>query len=416
MVAGLFVAGLILCGCGSGPGSTPASAAAGQPPASQPDADGLDRSVRVLLLDKLQTASLTLAESFKLIDPASGETLRPAEPAGELAVTFNAEHVDFASLDYSTDREIVDLVPSGDKPFQVKLEDEWQEFVGTLRFHRRPDGGAVILLLDIEDYLVGVVASELPASFAREAFRAQAIACRTYAWYARQTTGLKRDWDVWASEKSQVYRGLERQRLVPQALSAVRDTRGIVCTWSSPRGEKIFCTYYSSRCGGITAAAGAGREGPIPPLAGGVACAFCQRPDAYQWPAEPRLAKTLIAQRLKARYARFAALGQIEGAQVLEQSPDGRALRIAITDEAGQTAEMDAESFRLTVDPGGRLIQSTHFTLLDEGGELVVMAGRGMGHGMGMCQYGAQGLAQSSWDAGSILHHYFPGARLTRAY
>ncbi|MBI4581121.1 MAG: SpoIID/LytB domain-containing protein [Planctomycetes bacterium] len=255
------------------------------------------------------------------------------QPAGGLTVTFGPADIDFAEIDYQIDRPVVDLVPAGGLPIRVKLVDEWKEFRGAIRFCRRPEGGAVIDLVDVEDYLVGVVAAELPANFHREAFRAQAIAARTYTWYACQTTGLRRDWDVWATERSQVYRGIERERLVPQAAPAVRETRGIVCTWAGPAGEKIFCAYYSSRCGGTTAAAlNLGENVPIPPLAGGVACPYCR------------------------------------------------------------------------------------FTVIVEPESIVFTGGRGMGHGKGMCQYGAEAMAQAGETAVSILGHYYPGSRLTRAY
>ncbi|HQA00807.1 MAG TPA: SpoIID/LytB domain-containing protein, partial [Phycisphaerae bacterium] len=236
-------------------------------------------------------------------------------------------------------------------------------------------------------------------------------------WYARQTTGLRRDWDVWATEKSQVYAGLDRQRLAPQAVEAVRDTRGIVCTWSSPAGEKIFCTYFGSRCGGLTAPAfSPDGTPPIPPLAGGVVCPHCRRPDAYRWPQEPRISKWQMTERLAGRYSRFERLGRVEQVEVIESAADGRALRVAVSDAEGRTVELDGENFRLAVDPTGRVLQSTLFTVTVEPDAIVFTDGRGMGHGMGMCQYGADALARAGWSSPAILRYYYPGSRLTRAY
>lgn len=390
-----------------------------QPAAEAHSADGpaIDRQIRILLLDGVQSTSVVARDRFNLINTQTGEIILADQPPGEISVVFTRSGVDVPALDLHVEEAGLDLVPTGEQPTQVKLTGEWKDFSGATRFLPRPDGGAVINLVDVEDYLIGVVSSELPAGFHREAFRAQAIAARTYAWYARQTTGLRRDWDVWATERSQVYGGLERRRLVPQAALAVRETRGIVCTWTSPGGEKIFCTYFGSRCGGTTAPASSPAGGPpIAPLTGGVACAYCRRPEAYRWPQEPRVAKTQLAERLAGRYARFEALGPVDRVEVIESCPEGRALRVAVGDVHGRTLELDAENFRLAIDSSGRLVQSTWFTLTVEPDAIVFSEGKGLGHGMGMCQYGADGLARSGWDAQSILKHYYPDSRLTRAY
>lgn len=415
MMIGLVLLGVFLQGCDSAP--APIISKSATTTASAPaETAGVDRDIRILLLDQVQTAAIAVRDRFNVIDPATGEILRADEAPAELAILFAQAGIEVPALELETEASVLDVVPTGDQPTQIKMAGEWRDFPGGVRFLRRPQGGAVISLMDIEDYLVGVVSSELPANFHREAFLAQAIAARTYAWYARQTTGLRRDWDVWATEKSQVYGSLDRQRRVPQAAEAVRQTRGIVSTWASPTGEKIFCTYFGSRCGGITAPASGSSSDSVEPLAGGVACPYCLQPDAYRWPQEPRVSRWTIKQRLANRYSRFGSLGRVDRVDVIEATEDGRALRVAVTDIVGRSAEIDAESFRLTVDPTGRLLQSTYFTLVLEPDAILFTDGRGMGHGMGMCQYGADALARAGWDAAAILKHYYPGSQLTRAY
>ena len=239
MMFGLMVLGL-LAGCDRTPAtsSQPASVPASAPASAAAGDTAAERQLRVLLLNEVRTAAIVPADSFRILDARSREVLRPDEPPRGLAIQFTDRAMNMPGLGWQTDRPAVDVVPSGDRPIRVKCTDDWKEFRGAIRLVRRPEGGAVINLIDVEDYLVGVVSSELPAGFQRETFRVQAIACRTYAWYLRQTSGRKREWDLTATEKSQVYRGLDR--VVPRATEAVHDTRGIVCTWMSPQGEKIF--------------------------------------------------------------------------------------------------------------------------------------------------------------------------------
>lgn len=380
------------------------------------DGAAVDRTMRVLLHDGVRTASFAVTEPFHVVDPQSGEVLLVEQPPSDVTATFGSDHIDLSSSSFHTTLAMLDIVPLGDKPIEVRFEREWRDLRGAIRLVRRPDGGAVINLIDMEDYLVGVVAAELPANFSPEMFRVQAVVARTYAWYARQTTGRRRDWDVWSNERSQVYGGLERQKLVPQAAEAVRGTRGIVLTWSSPQGEKIFCTYYSSRCGGVTApAVSLGSTEPIGPLAGGVRCEPCLRENP-RWPSRPRIGKLEIARRLADKYERFSSMGAVDTLAVLETDAAGRVLRLGWADERGESYDLDGENFRLTVDPSGRVLRSAWFTLVDEGDAVAFVGGRGMGHGKGLCQHGAEAMARAGNDAGTILLHYFPGAHLTRAY
>ena len=82
----------------------------------------------------------------------------------------------------------------------------------------------------------------------------------------------------------------------------------------------------------------------------------------------------------------------------------------------GLIVELEAEIFRLSVDPTGRIVRSTFFVPVVEQDAVVLTGGRGFGHGMGLCQYGAAALADAGWQASRILRFYYPGSQLTRAY
>jgi stage II sporulation protein D len=116
------------------------------------------------------------------------------------------------------------------------------------------------------------------------------------------------------------------------------------------------------------------------------------------------------------RYQRFALLGAVDRVEVVEATPDGRALRVTVVDDEGESADLDAESFRLTVDPTGRMLQSTYFKITVEPDNILFASERGMGHGMGLCQYGAEYMAQVGRSVTAILRHYYPSSHVTRAY
>lgn len=273
----------------------------------------------------------------------------------------------------------------------------------------------VLNVLSLEEYLPGVLAAELYPSWHLETYRVQAIAARTYALYQIQTFGTKNSFDVRATEASQAYKGLDLLTENANARRAARDTQGIVCTWSSPLGEKIFATYYSSACGGMTQdAANCFQTPSIPPLAGGVQCTYCSIGSrVYRW--DPvKMSKQTVTELFLARYPQHSALGTIQTIQVLDSTPDGRPLNLRLLGDSGHAVTVKSYAFRLAM--GGHRILSNHCKIVDLGQSFEFRDGRGFGHAVGMCQWGAEGQARLGRKAAEILAYYYPSSRLKRAY
>ncbi len=375
----------------------------------------LNRLVRVRLRENISAIRIASEGLFDVIDPDAGAML--AEARDRIgAVTFRPEGIGLPDLGLSMDVYRLDLVPHGGGRLGIDRSGEVEWYPGVLRLVAQAGGGAVVNAVDIEDYLPGVVASELDRRFHRETFRAQAIVARTFAWYQMRTTGKRRFYDVTAGEGSQVYGPAGKLAEVPQAARAVLDTAGLVCTWASPVGDRIFCTYYSSACGGWTQSATAVSPAvPEPPLMGCVFCPFCESTDRFDW-GPLRLPKLEIAGALARRYERFAALGPIARVEVRQATPVGRPLVVAVVDADGREERLSVETFRLTLDPTGRQVRSSYFSIEDRGDSVILAGGRGFGHGVGLCQHGAEALARQGRTAAEILRHYFPGSKLRRAY
>lgn len=414
-----LLAFLLTCLLMAAPACSGEAAPDAGPPAPPPDPPvELDRTVRVLLADDLLQGILTLEEPFDILDPEDQTTLADDVPPRTLSVTFVDGGIHVPALDLTVDSEAIEIRPRGTLPVGVTLpEGSRRSYRGAFRFVRGSGRtGQLINVIDVEDYLPGVVAAELLGTFHEETFRAQAIIARTYAWYFMERRGEHAAWDLRATEGSQVYAGIEREDEVPPAARAVRDTRGVVSVWRAPDGDRIFCTFYSSTCGGSTQpAAPVMRMEEIPPLAGNVACTFCRISPNWRW--EPvRKSKALVTERLRERYPRFADLGVIREIEVAEHTDQGRPVHLILRDGAGRAIRLEAENFRLGVDPTGRRIKSTFFTLIEENNAFVFADGRGFGHGVGLCQYGAEGMARLGATAPQILRYYYPGSRLVRAY
>ena len=315
-----------------------------------------------------------------------------------------------------------EIVPRPGVTFELSVlrNGTWspaRRYGGRLVLVARAEGELLVInRVDLETYVAGVLTRELYPDWHREAYRAQAVAARTYA-MVQMSRNAGRDYDLTCTEAAQVYGGLAEGRGARRAVEAVRYTRGIVATWTSPAGERIFCTYYSSACGGRSqSVADCKPEPEIPPLAGGVRCDYCRiaKGNVYRW-GPVRFSKRDLNSRLLARYPRLAeTLGRISAVEVARRTRSGRPGRIRLTGTNGQSDELVAEDFRLAV--GSRTMRSTDCRFQDTGSEIVLSNGRGFGHGIGLCQWGMQGQALAGRKAAQILKFYYPGMHLTRAY
>jgi stage II sporulation protein D len=89
---------------------------------------------------------------------------------------------------------------------------------------------------------------------------------------------------------------------------------------------------------------------------------------------------------------------------------------VKLVGSAGKSDFLRAEDFRLTVDPSGRKVRSTGCRIISMGHKWAFVAGRGYGHGVGMCQSGAQALAREGKTARQILAYYYPGSKIVKLY
>jgi stage II sporulation protein D len=216
------------------------------------------------------------------------------------------------------------------------------------------------------------------------------------------------------SEATQVYRGLEAETSTVR--EAVLATTGQVLVTRSANGqENIFPTYYSSSCGGHTEAAENVFGGEaIAPLKG-VQCKYCvtvARRSNYYW-KPVTMTMQQISDRLMKRYPSLEKLKSISDFNVTKLGYKSRVVRVKLMGENGKTDTLRGEDFRLCLDPTGRKIKSAIFTVERKGNKVTFQNGLGFGHGVGLCQCGAQGMARDGKAYNSILSYYFPESRLT---
>ena len=274
---------------------------------------------------------------------------------------------------------------------------------------------AVVNVLPIESYLAGVVGAEMWSHWQMEALRCQSIASRTYALYQIHRRQGRGHWDLRSTQSSQVYRGLAGEN--PRIAQAVRQTRSMVLAFGPAGKEKIFPAYFSAICGGHTEDAQVVFDQDLGPLKGR-RCPYCRKSapkDYYRWP-ELELSKTLVSQKLMARYSSLKDLKAIVNIEVVQKSEYGRVEKLTLTGSQGLKRTIAAESFRLAVTSAEKPLRSSWYRLKDARDTWKFQNGRGFGHGVGMCQYGCEQMARQGSNCRTILQHYYPQAILVRAY
>lgn len=270
------------------------------------------------------------------------------------------------------------------------IEIDKKAYPGRIEAIARDNTIYLINDLDLENYVKGVVASEVPNSWNVEALKAQSVAARTYA-YNLIRERRNELYDLSATVLHQVYSGIEHT--TPKVILAVESTRGEVLFYD---GE-IIKPYYHSDCGGKTDSSEKIWGIPLPYLQP-VRCPF----PGKRWKA------TFTAQSL----GRKVGLKSVKYIKVIERSPSGRILKIKLGD-GEKTITLSGEDMRRIL--GYSELKSAIFDV-SIANDRIVFEGKGSGHGVGMCQWGAQKLAEKGYNYREILKFYYKGVEIRKLY
>lgn len=263
----------------------------------------------------------------------------------------------------------------------------------------------VVNTLPLEEYLYGVVPSEMPASWPLEALKTQAVAARTYA-LKNISQYSKEGFDILPTTMSQVYEGAEAE--TPVSNQAVEETKGKVATYKS----KLIEAYYSSGAGGLTES-GLEAWGSDLPYLKSVKDFDFDSPK-YNW--YKHVTNEDIQGFIKKEYK--TNIGKILSMNVTETTESGRAKKVKIKGLNG-SVEVNPKKMRLALKLNSTLFQVTVAEpgTIEENNipvpELFLFSGRGFGHGSGMSQFGARYLAKTGKTFDEILKHYYQGIEIT---
>ncbi|MFZ5631374.1 MAG: SpoIID/LytB domain-containing protein [Bacillota bacterium] len=358
-------------------------------------------------LQQVRPMVAVLSGSGALKNVAAGETLAVAAAGGRvLPLKIDSGRINVISVS-----GIKAVQGGGDLNLvALVIDGRAQNYRGNLEFRTRTGGITVINELPLEEYLYGVVPREMPASWPKEALKAQAVAARSYA---LANLGTYRDFgfDLLATQMNQVYGGYNAEHA--NASRAVDETRGQVL---SCRGKTISAFFHSSSGGYIESCRDVWREDleylkakPDP---------FDKNDKYYDWVevyTRDQLVNRLIERKSlyngpDAPERVFTIVNDIEIAE--KTSSGARVKRIRITGAGSDGQPMAAEISNADAVRKALGLKSSLFEMTKEknaGGKLVKVTfkGSGYGHGLGMSQYGALGMTNKGYNYQDILKYYY---------
>ena len=291
------------------------------------------------------------------------------------------------------------ITPLSDVPLTL----DGQEYRGSILLIRDNDASLRIIdVVELEDYLYSVVGSEVAASTPASALQAQAVVARTYA-VAHLGAHEELGFDLRAGDADQAYNGVDAES--QPVVDAVDATRGVVMVY----GNQLANAYYSACDGGYTSD-GHALADPEPYLQA-VRDPYCPFSPYMSWSADVAVAGVITALQTSSDLPQGLSAADVTDVRAGPADASGRLLTVEFV--AGRRSyAVPATAFRVAAST--RVVKSTRIHALSYSNGLVHVAGSGFGHGVGMCQLGAAGMAQSGLGVYAILNFYYPGALLTQ--
>ncbi len=375
--------------------------------------------VRILLDDNSKSITVTSGSHFSLECTKNDKSMvyQASQP-----ITLRQED---GKISVRADRDIIDagfsdvvVIPRSNKGF---ISYRGRRYRGMFKIITRGSNLRLINIVHMDDYLKGVVPPEIGfvGEEEFEAIKAQAVAARTYSMsHLSQYPG--EPFDMKSDISDQVYNGIEAEEQIVSR--AIDETSGYVAEY---HGEFINA-YYHSTCGGSTDDIDAVWDKPPEPYLRAVQdSGYCSWSKYYKWEESytAQQLKIMIEQFLSAERGRVVDIGDIIDLQVKSSTAGGRIAELLVETSLGNYS-FKGDRIRWVIKRSSNpemILQGARFKINathDASGKLVRadLEGQGYGHGVGMCQCGALGMARNGWKYKNILTFYYRGIEIVKLY
>ncbi len=351
--------------------------------------DSSGPKIRVAILIDASSVKISATGRFKIFAPGKLEAISTGDENSIYMIRSGLFGLKIEGPEEYGD--ILEIKPLKDSFIKVNN----QAYRGEIEIRKRNDTLLVINEVDLEEYLQGVMKHEISPAWPIEAVKAQAVAARSFA-LNKKLKNIGKPYDLYATITSQVYGGLSGED--PRSNKAINETKREILTYEG----RPIAAYYHATCGGETEDVENVWGGRLPYLKS-VRCKYCKDSPHYEW--EKKLSLLEISNALSHK-----GISEIESIEVYKRSSTGRIAKLVVKDEFGKHI-ISGNQFRMALGPN--IIRSTHFKMKKKRGR-VEFKGKGWGHGVGMCQWGARGMAEKGYNYKEILKHYYPDTKIKK--
>jgi stage II sporulation protein D len=350
--------------------------------------------VRVALLKGAAQMELSVRGFYQIVDPKNKEILSEGRRLPTTVVRPSPSGIWIGDKNYPLRQ--ISLIAG--KDISIGRNRDEKRYRGRVDILRDVKGKlTAVNHIALEDYVRGVLYHEVSHRWAMEALKAQAVVARTYAAYQIEKN-KPQDYDLTSDIYSQVYGGKSAERF--RTNLAVGRTEGQLLSYQMD----ILPAYFHSTCGGTTEdVTELWKHPPMAPLMG-VRCRFCSTSPHYRWKKNLQLKD--IQNKLNSRGYR---IGLIKDIRILERNRSGRIRTLLITDRTGNELTIAGKDFREAIGPN--VLKSNNYEVAVKG-YFCDFYGKGWGHGVGMCQWGANEMSRQRYEYREILNYYYPGAKI----
>lgn len=277
--------------------------------------------------------------------------------------------------------------------FNVVIWPADSENKKTAKRNKQEKKALIVNSVDVEDYIFAVVRSESWPNWPLEVNKVFAIACRSYViamCMRAKKTGLP--YHIRNTNKHQKYDGFHTCPIIRRA---IEETRGVFLAYD----QVPIIAMFDSCCGGVIPAHVAHMNfDDAPYLARDYACTHCKRCKIYSW--ETSIAMAEFENMLKNKKKK---IGKVKGIKVAKKDKAGLVREVTVRDSKKAVKLTGKEMYSLIND-----VKSYCFTVT-KNYDTIEIKGRGYGHHVGLCQWGAREMVRDGWDYKRILEFYYPG-------
>jgi stage II sporulation protein D len=308
---------------------------------------------------------------------------------GTLFVSLSNKTLDLNGMAVDADR--VEIYPN------QYFEFKGRKYRGSASIIKMADGLQLINTVDLESYLYGVLPNEVSPNWSMETLKAQAVVSRTFALYELANSRKKNNpYDLFDDTRSQVYCGIDKESKFTSL--AVDSTMGEVIRYQG----RIIQAFFHSASGGMTESS-LDVFGDDKPYLTPVSSPYSGIYKENKWETSLSLIKL----------EELLHISNITSILVGERTSSKRIKTVIVSDNSTNKITLPGKELRNLLGPG--IMKSTRANIRLTNDNLLI-SGMGYGHGVGMGQWDALGMAKAGYEYKSIVCYFYPGTRVDKIW